>query len=227
METVQERIVKLSQHLSKLGFFAATGGNLALRIDADHMAVTPSATDYHKMTAAQVCTVRISDLAQLSGDATPTVESSLHARVLRHRPDVMCSLHTHQPLASACTLLGKPMTVKDPELSKSLGRSIPMVGYAPSGTGWLAKKLERTVAPDVNAYLMRNHGVLCCGPDVETTLKRLQQLETFCRQYLLSHIDSRVRLEPGFRAIASRVVAALGKPSFLTLASLNIRDTQS
>lgn len=227
METVQEKILRLSRHLSKIGFFAATGGNLALRVDADHMAVTPSAIDYHKMTREQVCIVRINDLVQTSGDATPTVEASLHARVLRLRPDVQCSLHTHQPLASACTLLGKPLTVTDSRLSKELGRSIPLVGYAPSGTGWLAKKLQDAVAPDVNAYLMRNHGVLCCGPDVETTVTRLQDLEAFCRKHLVAQIDARTRQEPGFRAAASRVIAALSNPSFLSRTSLKFRDTQS
>lgn len=227
MESVQEKILRLSRHLSKIGFFAATGGNLALRVDADYMAVTPSAIDYHKMTAEQVCTVRISDLVQTSGDATPTVEASLHARVLRLRPDVQCSLHTHQPMASACTLLGKPLTVLDPKLSKELGQFIPLVGYAPSGTSWLAKKLENAVAPDINAYLMRNHGVLCCGPDVETTVTRLQELEAFCRQHLIAQIDTRVRQEPAFRAVASRVLAVLSNTSLLSRTSLKFRDLQS
>ncbi len=227
METIQEKILRLSRHLSKIGFFAATGGNLALRIDAQHMAVTPSAIDYHKMTREQVCVVRISDLVQTAGDATPTVEASLHARVLRLRPDVHCSLHTHQPLASACTLLAKPLEVTDARLSQELGRVLPMVGYAPSGTRWLAKKLEDAIAPGVNAYLMRNHGVLCCGPDVETTVKRLQDLEAFCHQHLLSQIDARMRQEPGFRAAAARVIAALSNPALLTRTSLKFQDTPS
>ncbi|EFQ62971.1 MULTISPECIES: class II aldolase/adducin family protein [Pseudomonas] len=213
MSHVQRQIVELSQHLCHRGFFAATGGNLALRIDAQHIAVTPSATDYFTMRPEDVCVLRLKDLAQLSGDRAPTVESGLHAKILRARPDVQCSIHTHQPVASACTLLGEPLDVPDPKLWASLGKHIPMVGYAPSGSNWLAGKFGRTIRWDYNAYLMRNHGVLCCGPDIETTLARLEDLETFCRDYLLRHINEQSRTQSQSPAAVARLVDALARSS--------------
>lgn len=213
MSHVQRQIVELSQHLCHRGFFAATGGNLALRIDAQHIAVTPSATDYFTMRPEDVCVLRLKDLAQLSGDRAPTVESGLHAKILRARPDVQCSIHTHQPVASACTLLGEPLDVADPKLWDSLGKHIPMVGYAPSGSNWLAGKFGRTIRWDYNAYLMRNHGVLCCGPDIETTLARLEDLETFCRDYLLRHINEQSRTQSQSPAAVARLIDALARSS--------------
>ncbi|WP_419736124.1 class II aldolase/adducin family protein [Pseudomonas sp. COR18] len=209
MSIFQQRVVELSQHLSRLGFFAATGGNLALRIDAEHMAVTPSAVDYHSMQAKDVCIVRLKDLHKVAGEGTPSVESSLHARVLRRRPDVQCTIHTHQPLASACTLFGEALVVDRAPTRELLGVRVPIVGYAPSGSRWLASKLERAVRSDLNGYLMRNHGVLCCGPDIETTLERLEGLEDFCRQYLLDHINARLQEQPGQRAASLPLIAAL------------------
>ncbi|VVM69402.1 3-oxo-tetronate 4-phosphate decarboxylase [Pseudomonas fluorescens] len=213
MSHVQQQIVELSQHLCTRGFFAATGGNLALRIDAQHIAVTPSATDYFTMRAEDVCVLRLKDLAQLSGERAPTVESGLHAKILRARPDVQCSIHTHQPVASACTLLGEAMDVPNPELWDSLGKHIPLVGYAPSGSSWLAGKFGRAIRWDYNAYLMRNHGVLCCGPDIETTLSRLEALETFCRDYLLRQITEQSRLKTQSPAAVARLVDALVRSS--------------
>lgn len=159
----RQTVVDLCIHLSRLGHLAGTGGNIALRIDAALIAVTPSATDYLTMSAADVCVLRLADLAQVEGQRTPSVESGLHARVLRARPDVQCSIHTHQPIASAWALLGQPLEVPPGPLQASLGPSIPVVGYAPSGTGWLSAKLGRALRRDTNAYLMFNHGVLCCG----------------------------------------------------------------
>lgn len=209
MSHVQEQIVELSQHLCHRGFFAATGGNLALRLDAQHIAVTPSATDYFAMRPEDVCVLRLKDLAQISGERAPSVESGLHAKILRARPDVQCSIHTHQPVASACTLLGKPMEVPDPALWDCLGKHIPLVGYAPSGSSWLAGKFGRVIRWDYNAYLMRNHGVLCCGPDVQTTLLRLESLETFCRDYLLRQITAQSRHQSQSPAAVARLVDAL------------------
>ncbi|OUM08500.1 aldolase [Pseudomonas syringae] len=225
MSSVQQQIVALSRHLSRRGFFAATGGNLALRVDALHIAVTPSATDYFSMRPEDVCVLRLKDLKQLSGERSPSVESSLHAKVLRSRPDVNCSIHTHQPLGSACTLFGEALDVPYPQLWKSLGKRIPLVGYAPSGSSWLAGKLSKAVRADHNAYLMRNHGVLCCGPDIETTLARLEDLETFCRDHLLNRIKVNAGGEPESRAAIARLVSALA--SAHAISPQTFSETQS
>jgi L-fuculose-phosphate aldolase len=227
MSQVEQWIVELSLRLSKRGFFAATGGNLALRIDQNHIAVTPSATDYHAMRPEDVCVLRLKDLVQISGARAPTVESGLHAKIMRNRPDVNCSIHTHQPIASACTLLGKPLEVRYSQLWKSLGRSIPLVGYAPSGTSWLASKLERAISSRQNAYLMRNHGVLCCGPDIETTLSRLEDLEALCRDHLLRRIETHAQGHPESRAAANRLIEALALSSSHAVSPLNFSETQS
>ncbi|UZD97732.1 class II aldolase/adducin family protein [Pseudomonas corrugata] len=227
MSQIQQGIVELSRHLSQRGFFAATGGNLALRIDSEHIAVTPSATDYFSMRPEDVCVLRLKDLKQISGERSPSVESGLHAKILRNRPDVNCSIHTHQPLASACTLLGKPLEVSFPQLWKSLGQRIPLVGYAPSGSGWLANKLERMIRRDCNAYLMRNHGVLCCGPDINTTLNRLEDLEALCRDHLLSQIKLQAQGRPESRAALARLADALASASSHAATPQNFAETPS
>lgn len=110
-------------------------------------------------------------------------------------------------------MLGEPLDVADPKLWDSLGKHIPMVGYAPSGSNWLAGKFGRTIRWDYNAYLMRNHGVLCCGPDIETTLARLEDLETFCRDYLLRHINEQSRTQSQSPAAVARLIDALARSS--------------
>jgi L-fuculose-phosphate aldolase len=212
-EEIREQIVALCLDLSRRGLLSGTGGNVALRTDAQHFAVTPSGIDYHRMTAADVCVLRLSDLQRVAGDRAPSVESSLHARVLRARPDCGCSIHTHQPVASACALLDEPLAVDDAALRRLLGARVPVVGYAPSGTGWLAHKLQSALQPGVNAYLMRNHGVLCCGADIEQAMRAVQALEDFCAQHLRSRIAVNAALRPTQRGAFQRVLAALARSS--------------
>jgi L-fuculose-phosphate aldolase len=210
-EISRQRVVELCRELAQRGYFAATGGNIALRIDAELLAVTPSATDYYVMCADDVSVVRMSDLRQIEGACPPSVESSLHARVLRARPDCYCSIHTHQPIASACTLLGQPLTVDTAERQRLLGPVVPMVGYAPSGTRWLASKLAKAVRPTLNAYLMRNHGVLCCGPDIATAVQALAALESLAADHLRRHILARAAADPSRRHTLQGVLDALAR----------------
>jgi len=204
--SVRQEVVDLCRDLALRGYFAATGGNLALRIEADLIAVTPSATDYFSMQPEDVAVVRLSDLRQVEGHRPPSVETGLHARLLGLRCDCRCSIHTHQPVASACTLLGRPLEVQDPKYQRMLGSRIPMVGYAPSGTRWLAAKLAKAVRRDVNAYLMRNHGAVCCGPDADSTVARVVALEELASEYLRDRIRARAADNDSLRPVLQRLL---------------------
>jgi len=212
-QAVRQRIVELCVALSHRGHLAGTGGNIALRIDADRFAVTPSATDYLTMVADDVCVLRLSDLSVLEGHRAPSVESGLHARVLRARPDVHCSIHTHQPVASACALIGRDLIVPEGAWRRTLGTRVPVVGYAPSGTGWLSSRLARAIRPDLQAYLMLNHGVLCCGPDVDATVQVVEDLEALCSQHLSSLIEARAKREPAVAPALRSVTRLLSSSS--------------
>ncbi len=209
-ESACEHVVALCLELSRRGYFAGTGGNLMLRIDAEHVAVTPSATDYAEMRPADVAVLRLRDLARVAGERPASVETSLHARVLRARPEVGCSIHTHQPVASACALLGRPLTVA-PRWRASLGDCVPLVGYAPSGSAWLAARLGAALRPHLNAYLMRNHGILCCGPDSAAALQAVDELEALARDHLAERIAARIseQVRAGRQPQLQRVMDAL------------------
>lgn len=193
--STRSAVVQLCLRLSERGYFAGTGGNLMLRIDETLVAVTPSATDYLSMEPQDVCLLRLADLSVVEGARPASVETGLHARVMRARPEVGCTIHTHQPLASACALIGVPLQVP-PALQPVLGVTVPVVGYAPSGTGWLARKLAAAVQPDRQAWLLRNHGILCCGRDSAGALLAVEQLESLARDHLVSCIERRMQALP-------------------------------
>lgn len=209
---IRQSVVDLCVKLSHIGYLAGTGGNIALRIDAERFAVTPSATDYLSMQAADVCVVRLADLQQLEGERTPSVETSLHARVLRQRPEVLCSIHTHQPVASACALLGRTLVVDDEATRRVIGSHVPLIGYMPSGTGLLAWMVGRAIRPDLNAYLMRNHGVLCCGTSLEAAVASVHALEGLAHRHLAQRITQQISTHPQRVAALKRVLHTLETP---------------
>ena len=127
-------VLEACHSLVERGFLAGTGGNVALRVDDELFAVTPSATDYLAMSPEDICVLRLRDRGRVAGERTPSVESGLHARLLLSRPGCRASVHTHQPLASAVSLLSRPLPVTDRAHRELLGHEIPCAGYAPSGT---------------------------------------------------------------------------------------------
>jgi L-fuculose-phosphate aldolase len=198
----REEVVRTCIELADKGYLAGTGGNVALRADDDHFAVTPSATDYYAMRAADVCIVRMSDKEQVDGERQASVEAGLHAGVLRARPECWASIHTHQPIASAYTLLARPLVVQDGRHRMLLGSRVPCIGYAPSGTGILAARVARAIEPETHAYLMRNHGVVCVGKDAAEAMRRVAALESECAAFFEARAaDESSELEPSVRAL--------------------------
>jgi L-fuculose-phosphate aldolase len=192
-EQVRHEVVSTCLLLADKGYLAGTGGNVACRIDDVHFAITPSAMDYYAMLPEDICVLRLDNLRQVAGDRRPSVELRLHANILRRRRDCDASIHTHQPMASAYTLLGRALDVEDPRRRDVLGPKAALVGYAPSGTSWLASKLSKTIRPKIHAYLMRNHGVVCCGPTLDETVARVEALEAECTAFFGKVISSRMK----------------------------------
>jgi L-fuculose-phosphate aldolase len=177
-------LIEASVQLAEQGFLAGTGGNLALRLDAQHFAVTPSAADYYALTSRDIAVLRLDDLSQVDGNLPPSVESGLHAALLRAKPAMQGSVHTHQPIASAVGLIDTSLRLRRPEDIAAIGSKIAIVGYAPSGTNMLVRALRRRLEAGVHAYLLRNHGVICVGPSLAGAVNLVARIERVAAEFL-------------------------------------------
>lgn len=195
--------------LADLGFLAGTGGNLALRIDAEHFAVTPSASDYYTLIPTDIAVLRLADLQQVTGSKKPSVESALHATMLRQWPQHGASVHTHQPLASAVALLNRPLPLSDPRDIADFGPEIGITRYGPSGTGFLRKALQQALRPELHAYLLGNHGLICICPTLADAAARLQRIEEAARHWLHQSAQQAPthRVPPALRQFALPLLA--------------------
>ena len=189
-DEARRAVVATCLELAEKGYLSGTGGNIAYRIDDDHFAVTPSATDYYTMRPEDACVLRLDNLRRVAGER-PSVESRLHAYVLRAWGDCRASIHTHQPIASAYALLGRSLEIRHPQRQATLGPRVVLVEYAPSGTRWLAGKLRKALRPGIDAYFLRNHGVVCCGPTLGETVARVEALESACAAFFRGAIGQR------------------------------------
>ena len=179
-------VLEYSQALARKGYLVGTGGNLSVRIEGEAaLAITPSNYDYLKMTLDDVCILDFA-LNAIEGERKPSVESALHAGVYRVRADVNAVVHTHQVYASALALINAPIPALFDEQVRFLGRSVEIIPYAPSGTGFLKNTIVKHIKNYHNAYILQNHGVLCFGHDAERAALNVEILEKCALAYLLA-----------------------------------------
>ncbi len=182
----KQQVIETARQLTERGYLMATGGNLSVRIAGQSaFAITPSNFDYLKMQPDDVCILDL-ELRVLEGEHKPSVESGMHAGIYHARADVNAVVHTHQVYASALALINAPIPALFDEQVRFLGRSVEIIPYAPSGTGFLKNTIVKHIQNHHNAYIMQNHGVLCFGHDVERAAHNVEILEKCALAYLLA-----------------------------------------
>lgn len=190
-EVQKKQIVDTAQTLVRKGYLMATGGNISLRIPGqDAFAITPSNYDYFKMTPDDVGVLDF-QLNKIDGHLKPSVESAMHGAIYQVRPDVNAIVHTHQAYVSALTLIKAPIPALFDEQARFLGRSVDIIPYAPSGTGWLKDTVAKHVKNRNNAFMMQNHGALVFGHDMERAVHNVEILEKCALAYLLAICSER------------------------------------
>jgi L-ribulose-5-phosphate 4-epimerase len=203
-DSSKQQMVEICYTLVEKGLLMGTGGNVSVRVvGQDALAITPSNYDYVKMKLEDVCILGW-DLSVLEGEMKPSVESAMHAAIYEHRLDVNVVIHTHQVYASAFSLINEPIPALYDEQVRFLGKSVEIVNYAPSGTGFLKKNIVKKLGNHANAYILQNHGALCLGPDAERTIFNVQLLEKCAVTYLLALVTEKkvTKIPPAFREIA-------------------------
>ncbi|TWD48860.1 L-fuculose-phosphate aldolase [Agrobacterium vitis] len=198
--TVRQEIADTCRYLADHGYFAGTGGNIGVRLDASLMAVTPSATDYYAIGPADVPIIEIATLKRVDGETVPTVEKALHACMIKAYPSRRASIHTHQPVASAIALLHEILPWGPGISVDANGDNVGLIPYRPSGTGMLAKAFAKAIKPKTYAYLMASHGVICSADNLKAATTMLRQIEQSAQHYLQTRIQKMTTLDKQLQA---------------------------
>jgi ribulose-5-phosphate 4-epimerase/fuculose-1-phosphate aldolase len=182
----KQEVVNTCHTLLERGYLRTTEGNISARANRQNtFAITPSNYDYAKMQVDDICILNF-DMRQIEGEMKPSIESGMHAAVYQERADVHCIIHTHQPYASALALIKMPIPALFDEQVRFLGRSVDIIPYAPSGTGFLKNAVKAKVKNNSNAFILQNHGVLVFGVTMEQAIHNMALLEKCALTYLLA-----------------------------------------
>lgn len=188
--TSRQHVVDMCRTMLERGYLKATEGNVSVRIPGRELyAVTPSNYGYERMRAEDVCIVDFDGKHVPDGSGVglkPSIECGMHANIYRERPDVNAIVHTHQPYASALAFLRKEIPALTDEQVRFLGKKVAIIDYAPSGTGFLAKNVQKKVAGGDNAFIIANHGIVAVGTDPERAVFNMALLEKVSIAYLLA-----------------------------------------
>ena len=122
----------------------------------------------------------------------PSSETPMHLEVYKQRPDLRAVIHCHPIFATALTVAGLefPLDVL-PEVMQNL-KGVPITAYARPSSYENAEVIRPWIR-DYDAILLRQHGSLTAGRNLDEALIHLERIEhvaeVFWRASMSGHVN--------------------------------------
>jgi L-ribulose-5-phosphate 4-epimerase len=185
-ETIRQKIVETSRALHRAGLIPLTSGNVSARASAEHVAITPRGVPYELLTPEDVVVVGL-DGRVVEGNRTPSSETPMHTYLFRNSSKVNAVVHSHSVHSIAFSVVGRGIPIVSLEGVIVKG-PVPVTDYACPGTekqGQVALKALQG-PPEVAGVLLRNHGLLAVGADLDKAYQIAYRIELSAHIYFLA-----------------------------------------
>ena len=182
IEHMRRMVIEGGLRLVREGLVARTWGNISLRVDSEHMLITPSGLAYQELEPEDIVLVNYHNSSH-EGPVKPSSEKELHCEIYRTRKNIHAVIHTHQMNASTVAAARREVPPILDDMAQIIGPSVRVAEYALPSTRKMARKTVKALRGRM-AALMANHGAVCVGRDLDEAFVVCQVLEKACKAYI-------------------------------------------
>ncbi len=173
------------------------GGNISARL-GEYFLCTPTGISKGFMKPEQICLVDVEG-NQVAGNGKwkRTSEILSHLGIYKTVPAAAAVVHAHPIHATAFAMAGiEPPRCLIPEVEVFVG-TIPLAEYKTPGSSEMSALLGK-LAPQHQAILMGNHGVITWGTSVEDAYFKMEITDSYCRTlWVAAQLPTRRTMIPG------------------------------
>ncbi len=169
-------------------------GNISLRCEDGNVVITPSGTNYEKSRPEDMV---VTDTAGniVSGNMKPSSERLMHYAIYKNRPDVMAIVHTHSIYSSVLSVTDQRIPPVTEDTAMLLGNGVDVSEYAITGSQELADNVVKGLGTN-NATIMKNHGAVTVGSDMDRAVIAAQVLEKSAHIFIMAKMSGTVNFLP-------------------------------
>lgn len=181
---MKKEIIEAGILLDRYELVSLTCGNLSVRMPTGEILVTPSGMMYEKMVEDDMIVMDI-DGNVIEGTRKPSSDTPAILHIFRERPDINAVIHTHQPYATAVSLIPglTEFRVCITALANAAGGNVPITPYSAAGSIDMGIDTVKYVG-NGHAVILSQHGVMTVGKDLNQALYAAVYLEEAAKCYL-------------------------------------------
>lgn len=192
-EKQRKLIIETALEMKANKLVSLEGGNVSMRMGDGNILVTPSAMPYETMQPEDIC-VLDPDGNKIESNFKPSSDTPALVYIYKHRKDINAIIHTHQPYATA---LGFVTDYFEPCLVTQIDALRGGVNVAPFTISSDEGMGVETVDNIGNSFavILKGHGVIAVGPDMNCCLTAAVYLEESAQTYLAAKAAG-AKIEP-------------------------------
>lgn len=160
-----------------MGLTTSVSGNYSVRTGR-MIWITPSKVPRYRIRPADLVKVDLKT-GKVSGRAKPSIELGMHRRVYNVRPDINAIVHTHSPYTIGVSISAKFRHVI--EEAKIVVGEPAVIANRPSGSAELAKEVSDEFKKGSKVVVIKNHGVVAGGSNIEHARALVESLEEWAK----------------------------------------------
>ena len=170
-------LVDCVKSLYAMGLTTSVSGNYSVRTGR-MIWITPSKVPRYRIRPADLVKVDLKT-GKVSGRAKPSMELGMHRRVYNVRPDINAIVHTHSPYTIGVSISAKFRHVI--EEAKIVVGEPAVIANRPSGSADLAKEVSDEFKKGSKVVVIKNHGVVAGGSNMEHARALVESLEEWAK----------------------------------------------
>ncbi len=181
-------VVEISHRCGLQGWCPGTLGNISLFCsESSRVYIKRSGGDLNRLELDDVLSLDL-DGNVLDGVGEPSKELGFHLGIYKIRQDVRAVYHLHPSYATAYAVAGEKIPMAT-EAAKIVLVDVPLLGSAPPGSNELATKvIEGFKDPNVKAVLIKDHGLVAVGENLNSAYHVVSLVEDTAKIALLSSL---------------------------------------
>lgn len=186
-EKIRNEVLNGALKCLELGLIHGTSGNISVAIrEEDIVIITPTSVPYHRLSPEDLPVVRLSDGHHLSGELSPSKEAPMHLAILRAKPKINAVVHTHSLYATVVSLIFNEL----PAISTGSAPYSPtrVTPFILPGSEELANAVVDTMGNDSIVCLLKNHGLIAGGINLEMAIDVASYVEENAQVAYLAHL---------------------------------------
>lgn len=184
-------IIKGGIALDKYGLISLAGGNLSARMPSGEILITPSGMIYDEMVADDVVVMDLEGNI-IEGTRKPSSDTDGILYIFKNRPDIGAVIHTHQPYATAISLIQDEFRADLTTLGNACRGNIKCTPYSSPGSVEMGMDTVKYLGNQL-AVILGHHGVMTVGKDLHQALNAAVYLEDCAKGYLAARACGEIR----------------------------------